>query len=88
VPEHILVRPVLRHGFTHFDLDMTPLEVHLPTAPARLMDGNRWLWYNVRQPAQVGLAAPVSRLLASLARHRSRWPRLRALPRPAWSAHL
>jgi A/G-specific adenine glycosylase len=66
VPEHILVRPVLRHGFTHFDLDMTPLEVHLPTAPARLMDGNRWLWYNVRQPAQVGLAAPVSRLLASL----------------------
>jgi A/G-specific adenine glycosylase len=65
-PVHIRVRPVLRHGFTHFDLDMTPLEVQLPAAPARLMDGNRWLWYNVRQPAQVGLAAPVSRLLASL----------------------
>jgi A/G-specific adenine glycosylase len=51
---------------THFDLDMTPVEVRLPAPPGRAMDGDQWLWYNVRQPARVGLAAPVSRLLESL----------------------
>jgi A/G-specific adenine glycosylase len=65
-PERIRVRPVLRHGFTHFDLDMTPVEVYLPRADRRVMEGDRWLWYNVREPAEVGLAAPVSRLLGSL----------------------
>ena len=65
-PHRLRVRPVLRHGFTHFDLDMTPVEVHLGTSPARAMEAERWLWYNVGQPQQVGLAAPVSRLLESL----------------------
>jgi A/G-specific adenine glycosylase len=61
-PERLAVRPVLRHGFTHFDLDMTPVEIEIE-APARALDGDRWLWYNVREPAKVGLAAPVSKLL-------------------------
>jgi A/G-specific adenine glycosylase len=69
-PARIQVRPVLRHGFTHFDLDMTPVEIH-PGAPHagadRCMDAGRWLWYNVAEPREVGLAAPVSKLLASLA---------------------
>jgi A/G-specific adenine glycosylase len=64
-PDQLTARPVLRHGFTHFDLDMTPVEVKI-RAPARALDGERWLWYNVREPAKVGLAAPVTRLLQSL----------------------
>jgi A/G-specific adenine glycosylase len=64
-PEQLRVRPVLRHGFTHFDLDMTPVEVDV-RAHGRAMDGDRWLWYNVREPARVGLAAPVTKLLNSL----------------------
>ena len=35
----------------------------LGPVPARAMDGDRWLWYNLRAPAAVGLAAPVARLL-------------------------
>jgi A/G-specific adenine glycosylase len=61
-PARFAVRPALRHGFTHFDLDMTPVEVEI-TPPERALDGGRWLWYNVREPAKVGLAAPVTKLL-------------------------
>ena len=65
-PARLAVRPVLRHGFTHFDLDMTPVEIEIEPPP-RALDGDRWLWYNVREPARVGLAAPVTQA-AGLAR--------------------
>lgn len=60
------VRPLLQHGFSHFDLDMTPVELHLDSAPAQAMESDRWLWYKTDEPAQVGLAAPIARLLSSL----------------------
>jgi A/G-specific adenine glycosylase len=63
VPQRIQVQSVLRHGFTHFDLAMTPVEAHIPSPPGRTMEGDRWLWYNLNQPAAVGIAAPVARLL-------------------------
>jgi A/G-specific adenine glycosylase len=55
--------PVVAHSFSHFDLDMTPVEVHLPKPATKVMDGDQWLWYNTRSPAGVGLAAPVAKLL-------------------------
>lgn len=64
-PLGMVVHPVLRHGFTHFELDMTPVELRLP-APARLRDDGRWLAYDLRAPARIGLAAPVARLLDAL----------------------
>lgn len=64
-PGALRALPVVRHGFTHFDLDITPVQVDIAPA-ARAMEGERWLWYNVRRPAQVGLAAPVARLLQTL----------------------
>ena len=66
VPSRIDVRPVVNHSFTHFDFDMTPVEAHVTNTPLRVMDGDRWLWYNRREPAVVGLAAPVARLLESV----------------------
>ncbi len=63
VPRQMQVRSVLHHGFTHFDLAMTPVEAHIASPPERAMEGNRWLWYNLKQPAAVGIAAPVARLL-------------------------
>ena len=62
-PRRERIRAVVNHSFTHFDLEMTPVEVDLGKVPARMMDGDRWLWYNLRTPAAVGLAAPVARLL-------------------------
>jgi len=60
------VRPVLQHGFSHFDLDMTPVELQVATPPLRAMEGDRWLWYKIDAPARVGLAAPIAKLLSSL----------------------
>ena len=65
-PGRISVRPVVSHSFTHFDLDMTPVEARVGNAPSRLMDGDRWLWYNREAPAAVGLAAPVARMLETV----------------------
>jgi A/G-specific adenine glycosylase len=66
-PGQTKVRSLVRHGFTHFDLAITPVEVHIATPPVRVMEGDRWLWYNLNQPPAVGLAAPVTRLLATIA---------------------
>ena len=60
------VRPVLQHGFSHFDLDMTPVELRVPAPPGQAMEGDRWLWYKADAPARVGLAAPIAKLISSL----------------------
>ncbi len=62
-PENQQVWPMVAHSFSHFDLDMTPVEIRLEKLPSQIMDGDRWLWYNTRSPANIGLAAPVARLL-------------------------
>jgi A/G-specific adenine glycosylase len=56
----------VEHGFTHFDLSITPLLVRCRAAPAQLREGGS-LWYNIRTPARIGLPAPITALLAGLA---------------------
>ena len=58
--------PVVRHGFSHFQLDMTPTPVQVRSADGRVMEGERFVWYNPDDPAGRGLAAPIQRLLATL----------------------
>lgn len=53
-----------RHAFTHFDLDITPLAVNIGAVSCAMEDG-RWLWYNMREPARVGLSAPVMKLFGA-----------------------
>ncbi len=65
-PRAARIQPVVQHSFTHFDLTMTPVEARLTRTDARLMEGDGWLWYNRDQPAAVGLAAPVARLLEKI----------------------
>ncbi|MGN6454540.1 MAG: A/G-specific adenine glycosylase [Steroidobacteraceae bacterium] len=57
---------VLEHAFTHFDLVISPLMVQC-TACTPLVEENGGLWYNLREPARVGLPAPITALLARLA---------------------
>lgn len=59
--------PDFRHTFSHYHLDISPVMVTLPTSPGAVMDAPDQLWYNSSQPATVGLAAPVAKLLAKLA---------------------
>ena len=56
----------VRHSFTHFDLDIRPLELRVASARA-VMDGDGYVWYNSRAPAKLGLAAPVAVLLRACA---------------------
>jgi A/G-specific adenine glycosylase len=55
-----------RHTFSHYHLDITPVLAQLEGSPAGVMASDRQLWYNLRQPQEVGLAAPVAKLLSAL----------------------
>jgi A/G-specific adenine glycosylase len=55
----------LRHTFSHFHLDITPLRLSV-AAPARVMEPDRGLWYKPDLSNQLGLPAPVARLLQAL----------------------
>ncbi|MCL4106092.1 UNVERIFIED_CONTAM: hypothetical protein GTU68_058398 [Idotea baltica] len=60
--------PEFRHTFSHYHLDIQPLQLILPNNPETVMEGEQQLWYNTRQPPKVGLAAPVASLLEQLAK--------------------
>ncbi len=56
----------LRHTFSHFHLDITPVLVTLAQPQSGVMEKGRWHWYDLAQPGQIGLAAPVKKLLDAL----------------------
>jgi len=58
--------PVIRHTFTHFHLDITPVHISVTTEIYQNRTLPNKLWYNVSQPQVCGLAAPVARLLAQI----------------------
>ena len=57
--------PDIEHSFTHFDLVITPLVVRCQGA--RRVNETTELWYDLAQPARVGLPAPIKTLLGNLA---------------------
>jgi len=58
---------IFRHTFSHYHLDIHPVQVNLATTPGEIMATQDRLWYNSRRPPEIGLAAPVASLLAKLA---------------------
>jgi A/G-specific adenine glycosylase len=62
--------PVLRHSFSHFHLDITPVLARLDGPGNAVMDAGTQLWYNPVGKEQRGLAAPVQNLLQQLTTHR------------------
>ena len=52
-----------RHTFSHYHLDITPLEVAVDTTGTQDSDGR---WVDPKAPGTLGLAAPVKKLLGSL----------------------
>ncbi len=65
-PSATLPGSPFRHTFSHYHLDIQPLHVQLAIQPEAVMEASDQLWYNVQKPLEIGLAAPVARLLASL----------------------
>lgn len=62
------VWPMLRHTFSHFHLDITPVVVSAEKS-GTLMESAGTLWYPLDHSVNVGLAAPVKKLLDRLAIH-------------------
>jgi A/G-specific adenine glycosylase len=58
--------PVLRHGFSHFELHIEPVYMDVTGVPGRVQDSDGELWYDLRKPPRLGLAAPVKQLIQSL----------------------
>lgn len=54
-----------RHTFSHFHLDITPLEIPVQTIGTRDSNGR---WVDPNSPGELGLAAPVKKLLGRLDR--------------------
>ncbi|MCL1141527.1 A/G-specific adenine glycosylase [Shewanella gaetbuli] len=63
-----------RHTFSHFHLDIQPIVVtassdnltNLTTNNNQVMEQTPPLWYNIKHPAKVGLAAATEKILANL----------------------
>jgi A/G-specific adenine glycosylase len=60
--------PVVRHTFSHFHLDITPVLVQTRTLANRVMQAPDWVWHK-SGTLRGGLAAPVQRLLNQLTEH-------------------
>jgi A/G-specific adenine glycosylase len=56
--------PHMRHAFTHFELEITPLRASCSGTRA-MMEGPQTLWYNPREPARIGLPTPIATLLST-----------------------
>lgn len=57
--------PPRRHSFSHYDLDIYPVHLRVAQEPRQVQE-RPWLWYNLHQPKQLGLPAPVLELMSQL----------------------
>tara|TARA_R110000868_G_scaffold380784_4_gene647032 strand:- start:23685 stop:24758 length:1074 start_codon:yes stop_codon:yes gene_type:complete len=61
--------PSFRHTFSHFHLDITPIVVSVRHQNHVVAEADTAIWYNLAKPNNVGLAAPVKKLLETLHEH-------------------
>ena len=59
-------QPPLRHTFSHFHLDITPILANVELSGDVAMEADARVWYNTAQPDALGLPAPVKTLLESI----------------------
>jgi A/G-specific adenine glycosylase len=64
--------PSMRHGFSHFDLVITPVPARVVGDNGRAMENGEAVWYNVAHSLDRGVAAPVNLLLEQLRVSRNR----------------
>ncbi|MGI9329535.1 MAG: A/G-specific adenine glycosylase [Gammaproteobacteria bacterium] len=65
---------LIRHSFTHFDLDIQPIAVRTCDLSSRVADSEDCAWYNVCSPLKLGIAAPVSNLIQQLKEQKDHVP--------------
>jgi A/G-specific adenine glycosylase len=62
---HATRLPLLRHGFTHFTLDVTPVVCRLEVAASFLAEPGQ-VWLVLEEAAQAAIPAPVRKLLLAV----------------------
>lgn len=55
-----------RHTFSHFHLEVFPVQLELAASRPKVMDSETQIWYSLRRPETIGLPAPVLSLLGEL----------------------
>ena len=56
--------PVIRHTFSHYHLDFTVIPAKVKGNHATgIMESNPTVWYNPAKPSQLGLAAPIKKII-------------------------
>lgn len=59
--------PPFRHTFSHYHFDISPILVEFTQQDSQqVMEQNDHLWYNLKQPAKIGLAAATKKILSSV----------------------
>jgi len=58
--------PMVRHGFTHFDLEIHPRLCAANGSREIMMDKQRYLWYDTVNPPNIGLPAVIGKIFATL----------------------
>ena len=61
--DDIHIAQPLRHSFSHFHLDITPVYASVLNEIPAVMEQAESVWYNTRKPDARGFAAPVKKLL-------------------------
>jgi len=56
----------LRHSFSHYHLDISPVRFSARRIRDAVAEKDRWLWYPLDHSIEVGLAAPIKKLLSQL----------------------
>jgi A/G-specific adenine glycosylase len=65
------VLPTLRHTFSHYRLDYTPLAIQTNSPINFVMEANQAFWYNTKQTADFGLATPIKQLLQHISENKN-----------------
>ena len=63
-PDHLGESPPLRHGFSHFELEICPICLGVGDPVGTIQEGGNWLWHDGTQ--DIGLPAPIRRLLEGI----------------------
>lgn len=63
VSDDLSTLPQVRHSFSHFHLDITPVKGMIRDKADTIADNESYLWYAPEQGAEIGMAAPVKALL-------------------------
>ena len=64
LPQDLAELTPIRHGFSHFELEIRPIHLPVSTPPAEIREADQWRWHDGAQ--DLGMPAPIRRLVESM----------------------